>query len=236
MKRFWQEVTVEPDGDGFGLKLDGRAVKTPKGLPLRLPSAGPAEAVADEWRAVTGELKPDKMPLTGLANAAVDLIAADPDGFADGLSLYAESDMLCYRAEHPAALVELQAARWQPVLDWAAARFDIGFSVTAGVVHLPQPAPTLARIAAAYRGFGPFQLAALSPLVTLSGSAVLPLALAHGALGEEAAWEASVLDETFQAAHWGEDALAAAGRAARRAQFMAAARFLQLAGATNFGR
>ena len=101
---------------------------------------------------------------------------------------------------------------------------------------MPQPPQTLARIAAAYRGFGPFALAALSPLVTLSGSAVIPLALTHGALEVDAAWAASILDETFQADLWGEDALAAADRAARAAKFAAAARFLQLAGTTNFGR
>ena len=236
MKRFWADVKVEAGEAGHSVRLDGRPVKTPKGSLLALPSAALAEAVADEWRTVEGELKPADMPLTGLANAAIDLVSADLPGFAEGLARYCESDMLCYRADHPDLLVGRQQALWQPILDWASGRFDIGFEVTAGVVHVAQPAPTLARIGAAYRGFGPFELAALSPLVTLSGSAVVPLALALGALSVDEAWDAAILDEAFQAELWGEDALAAANRADRQRQFEAAARFLRLASQANFGR
>ncbi|WP_374388454.1 ATP12 family chaperone protein [Sandaracinobacter sp.] len=236
MKRFWQDVAVVAGEPGHAVQLDGRPVKTPKGAPLALPTDALAEAVAAEWRAVEGELNPADMPLTGLANAAIDLVGADLSGFADGLARYGESDMLCYRADHPEPLVERQKASWQPILDWAAGRFDLAFAVTAGVVHVAQPVETLTRIAAAYRAFGPFDLAALSPLVTLSGSAVVPLALAHGALPVEAAWAAAILDEAFQAELWGEDGLAAANRADRQRQFEAAARFLRLASGGNFGR
>jgi chaperone required for assembly of F1-ATPase len=236
VKRFWQDVQVEAGEAGHSVRLDGRPVKTPKGVFLALPTAAFAEAVAEEWRAVAGELKPADMPLTGLANAAIDLVGADLPGFAEGLARYGESDMLCYRADHPELLVDRQQALWQPILDWAGERFGIGFEVTAGIVPVMQPAPTLAGIGAAYRDFGPFELAALSPLVTLSGSAVVPLGLALGALCVEEAWNAAVLDEAFQAEHWGEDALASANRAERKRQFETAARFLRLASQANFGR
>jgi chaperone required for assembly of F1-ATPase len=228
MKRFWQAATAVPVADGHGVALDGRPVRTPAGRPLLLPTADLASAVAAEWQAVDSELRPADMPLTGLANAAVDIVADDPAGFAASLARYAESDLLCYRAEHPPALVARQAAAWDPPLDWARRRFDIGFEVTAGIVHRPQPAVALARIGAAYAAFPPFALAALSPLVSISGSAVLPLALADGALDAEAAWAAALLDELFQAEQWGEDALAAASRADRARQFHAAAHFLAL--------
>lgn len=236
MKRFWKTVEVVEEAGAHALALDGRRVKTPKGAALLLPTAVLADAVAAEWRAVEGELNPSHMPLTGLANAAIDLAGAEPDRFADDLACYGESDMLCYRADHPELLAERQMTVWQPVLDWASARFDLAFEVTAGVVHVPQPEPTLARLRAAYRACSPFALAALSPLVSLSGSAVIPLALAHGALDAEAAWAAAILDEAFQAELWGEDALAADDRAGRKRQFRAAAQFLQLCSQSDFGR
>jgi chaperone required for assembly of F1-ATPase len=168
------------------------------------------------------------MPLTGLANAAVDRVAADPAAFARGLAVYGESDLLCYRSEGPRPLVDRQAERWDPLLDWARRRFDVVFEVTAGVMHRPQPAATVERLAHATAARGPFQLAGLSPLVTISGSLVIGLALSEGAIGLDPAWEAATLVEAWQAEQWGEDALAAAALRNRRREFEAAYRFLTL--------
>jgi chaperone required for assembly of F1-ATPase len=233
VKRFWKLAAAEPAEGGHAVLLDGRPVRTPKGLPLVLPVKPLAQAVADEWQAVEAELKPHAMPLTGLSNAALDVVAGDHEGFAAGLARYAESDLLCYRAEHPAPLVARQAERWDPLLGWAEQRFDVRFRVLAGIVHQPQPGLALERIGKAYAAFGAFELAALSPLVSLSGSAVIPLALAEGEVDLETAWTASVLDELFQEENWGADALATASREDRRRQFEAAARFLRLAGSSD---
>lgn len=225
MKRFYKEATV---GAGNAVLLDGRPVRTPGRAPLALPGARLAGAVADEWNAQEETIDPRAMPLTGLANAAIDRIAPDLAAFAKGLAAYGESDLLCYRAEGPAPLVAGQAERWDPLLDWARERFDIAFTVTAGIVHRPQPPETIARLAAAVAARDPFELAGLSPLVTVSGSLVIALALAEGALGLDGAWAAASLDEQWQAEQWGEDAEAATALAARRADFAAAARFLSL--------
>lgn len=230
MKRFWTDATTVARTGGVAIQLDGRPVRTPRGNGLILPNPGLAAAVAAEWQAVEGEVRPHAMPLTGLANAAIDIVAEDAPGFAEGLARYAASDLLCYRAQHPAPLVQRQRDQWDPLVRWAERRFDILFAVTAGIVPVGQPAATLARLREAFAAYPIFALAALWPLVSLSGSAIIPLAMAEGALDCADGWAAAILDETFQAEQWGEDALAAASRADRRHQFEAAARFLALAG------
>ena len=141
MKRFWKDVSIA-DGE---VALDGRPVRTPGRVALRLPTAALAEAVAEEWRAVGERVDPRTMPLTGLANAAIDRIAPDPARFAEGLARYGESDLLCYRADDPPELVARQAALWNPPLAWARGRYDVGFEVTTGIVHRAQPSATIAR-------------------------------------------------------------------------------------------
>jgi chaperone required for assembly of F1-ATPase len=168
------------------------------------------------------------MPLTGLANAAIDRIAPDTATFAASLARYAQGDLLCYRADHPTELTALQGEAWDPPLDWARGRYDVEFVVTAGITHVDQPAGTVACLSAAVASRDAFHLAGLSPLVTLSGSLVLALALAEGAMTEEEAWQAAELDDLWQAEQWGEDTLATTAREDKRRDFRAAARFLAL--------
>jgi chaperone required for assembly of F1-ATPase len=225
MKRFWQTASV---GAGGAVLLDARPVRTPGRVPLALPTQALAEAVAAEWNAVGETLDPRAMPLTGLANAAIDRIAPDPASFVRDVARYGESDLLCYRADAPAELMALEAAAWDPLLGWAQARYDVHFTVASGIVHRPQPPATLARLHEAVAAHGPFALAALSSLVTTTGSLVIALALAEGAVEADAAWAAADLDAAWQRARWGEDALAAAALAERRAAYDAAVRFLTL--------
>jgi chaperone required for assembly of F1-ATPase len=225
MKRFWKEVTVEP---GNGIALDARPVRTPGKAMLALPTPQLTEAVAEEWRAVGETLNPRAMQLTGLSNAAIDTIAPDAAAFAKGLAAYGESDLLCYRAIEPEPLVARQAAAWDPLLDWARGRYDVHFETVAGIMHHPQPPATLARLGDAVAALDPFRLAGLHPLVTVSGSLVVALALLEGAMTPETAWAASQVDDAWQEEMWGEDSLATAAREAHRADFDAGARFLSL--------
>lgn len=228
MKRFYSEVTpVAGDGD-WTVALDGKPVRTPGRAPLLLPNRPLAEAVAAEWAAQEGTVKPATMPLTGFAYAAIDRVAPDAAGFAASLAAFAETELVCYRADGPAPLVERQGRVWDPLLAWARARYDIGFFITAGIVHAAQPPATLARIRAAYAAFDPFTLAALHPVVTICGSALIGLAVAEGQLTAEAAFDAGQLDELWQAEQWGQDPLAAASLAARRAALDDAVRLLSL--------
>lgn len=225
MKRFWKSVTVEP---GNSLALDGKPVRTPGKAPLALPTPALAEAVAVEWRAVEGEIDPRAMPLTGLANAAIDRIAPAREAFAAGLAAYGESDLLCYRAELPEPLIARQQAAWDPLLAWARGRYDVHFETTAGVMHRPQPPATLARLSEAVGALDAFHLAGLSPVVTVTGSLVAALALLEGAADADTVWHAAQIDEAWQAEMWGEDALATQARDAHHADFLAGARFLAL--------
>ena len=227
MKRFWREVSVQGIGDGRGgIALDGKPVRTPGRVPLVLPTDALAEAMAAEWRTVGDTIDPRAMPLTGLANAAIDRIAPDPIAFAAGLARYGESDLFCYRAEGPPPLVERQAAAWDPLLGWARSRYDIGFAITAGIMHAAQPPATLTRLGEAVAALDAFRLAALSPLVTVTGSLIAGLALVERAASPDAVWDAAMVDEDWQAELWGRDPPAEAARNGRRGDFDAAVAFL----------
>jgi chaperone required for assembly of F1-ATPase len=224
VKRFWQEARAEA-GE---VLLDGRPVRTPKRNTLALPTPALAEAVAAEWNAVGDELDPRALPLTGLANAAIDIVAPDRLAFGEALTKYGETDLLAYRAESPPELVARQAAEWDPLLAWMQHRYDVHIEITAGVMHRPQPAATVARLRDATVALGAFELAALSPLVTIGGSLVAGLALVERAFDADRLWDAVNLDELWQEELWGADELAATAREARRRDWDAAARFLQL--------
>jgi chaperone required for assembly of F1-ATPase len=228
VKRFYEEAQVAPSEGRFAVLLDGRTVKTPARNPLAVPTQELAEAMAEEWNGQGEEVEPRSMPLTGLANAAIDRVAPDPLAFAAGLARYAEADLLCYRADGPKPLVERQAELWDPILAWARTRFGVEFELICGVMHRHQPEGTAKRLAAEVANRDGFRLAALSPLVTVSGSLIVALALAEGAIGLEEAWSAATLDEAWQAEQWGDDPLAAAAHDARRRDFDAAYRFLTL--------
>ncbi|QNQ10052.1 ATP12 family chaperone protein [Sphingomonas alpina] len=225
MKRFWTDVAIDAGGV---VALDGKPVRTPGRALLAIPFAALAEAVADEWRAVTGEIDPRTMPLTGLANAAIERIAPDPLRFAAGLAVFAESDLLCYRAEDPPALVERQAMYWDPLLGWARTRYDVHFEVIAGIMHRPQPPLTIARLTDAINARTAWELAGLAPIVTIGGSLIAGLALIEHAATADDVWRAIELDEDWQAEQWGRDDLSLAALDSRRRDFEAGVRFLAL--------
>ena len=224
MKRFWTDVTIADRA----ILLDGRMVWTPARATLALPTAALADAVAAEWRAVGDKVDPRTMPLTGLANAAIDRVSPDTARFSNDIGVYGETDVLCYRAEKPPELATRQAAVWNPLLDWASRRYDIALTVTDGVAHVPQPPRTITRLNAAVAARSAFELAALSPIVTICGSLIVALMLADNTIAADAAFDATHLDELWQAELWGEDTLAAQARALRRADFCAAVDFLRL--------
>lgn len=228
MKRFWKEARAVRGDGGWAVELDGRTLRTPAKSELLPPSERLAEAIAREWAEAGETVDPRAMPLTGLASAAIDGVAPDPDTFAAGLAQYGETDLLCYRADSPAKLVERQAREWDPLLAWARRRFDIDFSVAAGITHVPQPQATVARLSHAVAALDSFRLAALSPLVTIGGSLVAALAVLEQAVPAEEAWRAVSHDERWQLEQWGSDAEAEAALENKRRDFFAAADFLAL--------
>lgn len=228
MRRFWKEVAVEPEDGGWAIRLDSRPVKTPARLPLVAPMPELANAIADEWRSVGERIEPREMPLTGLANAAIDRVAPDRRAFAEGLARYAEADLACYRAEGPRALLQRQEQSWDALLGWARRRYDVDFTVTTGVVHVDQPVATVERLSHAVATLDAFRLAALSPLVTIGGSLVAALGVVEKAISPVEAWDAVSIDERWQLEQWGSDAEAETALEDRRRDFMAASRFLEL--------
>ena len=228
MKRFYRNAVSQPAEGGYEILLDGRGVKTPARAPLIAPSERLGQAIADEWNAQGETVNPRSMPLTGLANAAIDRVEPDPEAFARSLAIFGESDLLCYRADQPRGLVARQSEQWDPLLAWARRRYDVDFEVVTGIMHRPQPERTVSQLERAAAARGAFELAALSPLVTVSGSLIIALALAEEEISLETGWFAATLDEQWQLEQWGADAEAEKALDARRQDFEAGYRLLKL--------
>jgi chaperone required for assembly of F1-ATPase len=228
VKRRYRTVAVSGDRGRFRVVLDDRALRTPGRRELALPTRALAEAVAEEWRAQESDVVPASMPLTRLANTAVDRIAGRRDEVVAQVVAYAETDLLCYRAGHPAELAARQRRSWQPVLDWLARRFEARLCVTEGVVPVTQEAGALRALVRAVEGYDAFRLAAVSAATHASGSIALALALIEGEIDAAAAVAASQLDEHYQVELWGDDAEAEARRRAIAAEVGAAAAFAAL--------
>ncbi len=228
MKRFWQAVAIVEKDGGWGVELDGKPLRTPAREVLVVPNADLAEAIVEEWSSVEGEIDPRAMPLTGLANAAIDRVAPHKETFANDLAKYAEADLACYRAEGPQPLIDRQAKQWDALLGWGQRRYDVDFRTTSGVLHVDQPAATVERLTHAISTLDAFRLAGLSPLVTIGGSLLAALGVLEGAFQPEQAWDAVSVDDRWQLEQWGSDAEAEAALANRRRDFLASARFLEL--------
>lgn len=233
-KRFYKEVSVEaqaPEGPGssggWNLMLDGRLVRTPGKVALAVPSEALAEAIAQEWREQGEFIDPESMPITKIVNTAIDGVTGQEKQVAADITAFAGSDLVCYRAERPAELVLGQREAWDPVLRWAQDALGARFVLAEGVMPVAQPDDAIRAFASAIEDYGALELGALHVMTTLTGSAVLPLALARGAMSAEAVWEAAHVDEDFQIAQWGEDEEATQRRERRSKEFQAAAKILE---------
>lgn len=227
-KRFYTSVDVAAREGGFAVTLDGRGIKTPAKRALLAPTRGLADAIADEWKAQDANIDPATMPLTRLLNSAIDGVTERADEVAADIAGFAASDLVCYRAETPAGLVERQARAWDPVLAWACQTLGAKLHTAVGLMPVEQPADALIAVRRALAGKDAVSLAALHVMTTISGSALIALAHAHEALTLADAWSASLVDETWQSEQWGRDAEAEAFAARRYADFAAASRCLFL--------
>lgn len=228
-RKFWTDVTVRADGDGWSVYLDERPLKTPAKAPLLAPTEAMAKAVANEWRAQDETIDPGTMPFTRSLNATLDKIIPNPAPVADMLAGYAETDLLCYRADNPDALVVRQAETWDPLLDWAAEKYDARLVTTAGVMPVTQPAGAVANLARAVHELDPYDLTAAHDLVTLSGSLILGLAATAGRIDGETLWSAARLDESWQIEQWGPDEEAESLAATKKEAVLHALAFQALA-------
>lgn len=227
-KRFYKEAAAIPVDGGWGVALDGRALRTPLGAPLVLPAHGLAQAVAGEWADQGDEIEPPTMPITRLSTTAIDRIAGDREAVVAELAKYAGTDLLCYRADGPAELVARQTAAWDPLLQWAEETFGARLTVTAGIIPVTQPREAVEAFQEAMLSMGNLELAALSAATAAAGSLVIALALADGYLDAEDAFALSQLDEDWQIEQWGEDTEAIERREQLRADIDAAAAMLDL--------
>lgn len=228
-KRFWSDVSVVEDGDGFSIRLDERAVKTPLKVAMIVPSRAMAEAIGAEWAKVDGQIDPTVMPFTRSANASIDKVATQFDDVANMLSEYGGSDLLCYRADSPEELADRQAQGWDPLLDWAAEIYGARLITTAGIMPVAQNADALAALRNPLFEATEFEMAALHDLIAMSGSLVLALAVTQRRLSPQEAWDLSQIDENWQIEQWGVDEDAAQASEIKRQAFQHAADFYFMA-------
>ena len=229
-KRFWAQAVAEPCNGGYTVRLDARPVRTPLKAALILPTLAMAQAIAAEWDAQSGLVKPETMPVTRAANSAIDKIVPQFDEVADLLSAYGASDLICYRATDPQALIARQSQAWDPMITWAAEALHAPLIATAGVMHIEQAPASLDALRAQVFALDPFRIAGIHDLIAISGSLVLALAVTHRKVTAKEAWMLSRIDEHWQQELWGIDEEAAEYAALREAAFLQADRFYGLCG------
>jgi chaperone required for assembly of F1-ATPase len=227
-RRFYDNASTVGVAEGFAIELDGKGVRTPASRVLAAPTPALAQAIAAEWDAQRDVIDPAKMPLTRLANSIIDGVGDNAAAVAAEIARYLGSDLVYYRAGSPQGLVERQARHWDPIITWARDALGARFSLAEGVVHVAQPEKALAAATAAIPA-DPWRLGAVSTVTTLTGSALIALALLRGALTVDAAWQAAHVDEDWNMEQWGQDELALERRAFRFTEFQAAATVLSLA-------
>ena len=228
MKRFYEEAAATEAKDGFTVTLDGKAILTPGRNPLTLPTRGLAEAVAAEWAAQEKTVRPQDMVVMSLVCTAIDLVRPRRGEVVAELADYGGTDLICYRAERPEYLVARQNEVWQPLVDWAALQLDVPLATTSGLIAAPQPEAALAALARAVEAHDDWALTGLATAVNTAGSLVIGLALSHGRLDAEGAFDATELHESHQIEAWGDDPDTTRRRAQVLRDLDAAARFLAL--------
>jgi chaperone required for assembly of F1-ATPase len=225
-KRFYTSAGIAVADGGFAVTLDGKPIRTPSGRQVVVPASGIADAIAVEWNAQGETIDPLTMPLTRFANSVVQGVVDRVEAVADDVAKYLGTDLLFYRAGHPEALVAREAAHWDPFLYWAANEFGAHFILAEGIVHVAQPEPAIWAARAAFPD-DPWSIAALHVVTTLTGSALLALALFHGVRSADEIWAAAHVDEDWNIEKWGVDEEVAARRAARKVDFTAAVTILK---------
>jgi len=228
-KRFYTSAGVVEAPDGFAVTLDGKPVRTPGRNPLAAPTRELAEAMAAEWQAQPEMIDPMAMPLTRLANSVIDGVAGNVQAVAEDAAKYFETDLLFYRAGFPEELIAKQAEHWDPVLRWAADDLGAHFILTEGVIHVQQPEPAVAAVRGALPADA-WPVGALHVVTTITGSALLALALKHRVLDEAQVWAAAHVDEDWNREKWGIDDEVEARRVQRQKDFEAAALVLKALG------
>jgi chaperone required for assembly of F1-ATPase len=227
-KKFYEKADIKEQEDGFSIELDGRPVKTPGKQVLKLPGSTSAQIVADEWNAAEEVINPLKMPATRLANTAIDGVVNEMQAVMEDITRYAGSDLVCYRAANPQGLVEKQREHWDPILDWALSELGANFETGEGIAFVTQPKESIALFGARLKNHAdPFKLASIHTFTSISGSALIALALADEHLDAETAWAAAHVDEDWNIAQWGEDFEAQERRAQKWIDFSTADKLLK---------
>ncbi|MBL6932857.1 MAG: ATPase [Rhodospirillales bacterium] len=227
-KRFYKNATAAKEKDGYAIHLDERAVRTPMGQPLILPTLPLAQAIVEEWQDQGDAIIPASMPLCGYANTAIDRVGKERETVFATLMKFSATDLLCYRAHEPDALVKRQVDNWQPLLDWAAESLGVKLNVTTGVLPIEQPSQAHEALETKLSALDDMELTAVASLAAACNSIILALALNDNRIDDQQAFDISQLDEMFQIERWGHDSEAQANQELLRQNIASASLFLLL--------
>ena len=227
LKKFYKKASVKGKKAPFSIALDGMVMKTPLKATLEIPSRALAKAIAGEWNAQEEFVEPNLMYLTKYANTAIDRVETRKDNIVDEIVAFASSDMVCYRANTPQGLVDMQASAWDRVLEWASERHGLNFICVAGIVYASQPEATLVTAHGVLSAHDAYMLTAIHNLTTLTGSALLAMAVVEGAITDDEGWSAAHVDEDWNISQWGDDDEAIQRRTFRKTDMMAAVHLLE---------
>ena len=225
-KRFYTSAGIAEAEGGFAVTLDGKPIRTPSGRHVVAPNRAIADAIAAEWNAQVETISALTMPLTRFANSVGEGVIDRADAVADDVANYLGTDLLFYRAGNPEALVAREAAHWDPILFWAANELGAHFILAEGILHVAQPDSAIKAARGVFPD-DPWSVAALHVVTTLTGSALLALALLHGVRNADEVWAAAHVDEDWNIEKWGIDEEVAARRATRLVDFTAAVTILK---------
>jgi len=228
VKRFYGSTSARMTDDGVVVHLDDRPVRTPGKRLLAVPTQDLGEAIAAEWAAQGDEIAPASMPLTELASTALDHVGPNRGAIVEATAAYGRSDLLCYRADQPQALVDRQVEAWEPPLEWFKGRHGVSLVKTVGIMHLAQAPDAIAAMDRIVANHDDWRLAALSLATARLGSLVLALGLIDGRFDAAEAMALAHLDEDFQIERWGQDDEAMARRASIAAEVASARRLVDL--------
>jgi len=226
--RFYRDVLVLSGVRGYSIVLDGKPLNTPAGSEFELPTKALAEAIAQEWRDQDGKVRVETMILTKLANTAIDRVAGNRPLAVEQILAFGRTDVVCYRADGPAELVQRQASAWDPLVEWLRRRYRAKLQTISGLTHIAQKDSALRALEAAVAGRDNLVLAGLHAAATLCGSLTIALALIDGQLDADEAMAASQVDEDYQAERWGMDPEMAAKSAVKGRELIEITRFIEL--------
>ena len=206
MKKFWEKVSIKKiSSDSFCVMLDKRILKTPLKRDLILPNLNLAEEIVKEWDQDSKKINTESMIFYGLISTSLDKIIDNKNLYINDILDYVDTDLICYRAESPKELVELQKNKWDPIILFIEKYIGIKVQVFQGIFPKKQHTTVHTKLTNLINQFSIFEISVLHRITNITGSIFLSLCVLKKDISKKEVFELSVLDELWQSENWGFD-------------------------------